>query len=86
MLPGTEEDGLYRQLYLNILLRAANDARGIDLMCETQIEAVSAVRNAKHWLTTDSGDLRYVCHQAGADWRKILEKFRGEYGDTRTAS
>ena len=82
MVPGTEEDGLYQQLYLNVLLRAAEDARGIDLMVEREEDAQYMIHQARQWLTTDSIDLRYVCHQAGTEWEKVLEKFRGEYGRT----
>lgn len=35
---------------------------------------------AQRWLTTDTTALRYVCHLAGADHSRVLERNRKKYG------
>lgn len=35
---------------------------------------------AQGWLTTDTAALRYVCHLAGKDHNKVLERNREKYG------
>ena len=75
----TFEDGVYRRFYLHIILRAVEEAKGINLICGRKDVPAVLQREAREWLTTDSWDLRYVCHWADVEPKKVLEMFRGKY-------
>jgi hypothetical protein len=76
----TYEDGVYRRFYLHILLRAVEEAKGVNLICGRQDVPAVLQREAREWLVNDSFDLRYVCHWAGVETEKVLGKFGRKYG------
>jgi hypothetical protein len=46
----TEEEVPYRRLWLSVILRTVEDARGQDLMCEGGVEGPLLRREAAAWL------------------------------------
>ena len=75
----SEDEALPRRLWLQVILRAVEDAKGQDLMCETEEWIPQLVREAREWLTTNSWEFRTVCELAGMDAREALRKFREKY-------
>ena len=75
----TNESVLYRRLWLNVLLRAKEDADGLDLMFDNQRDTRMVRGMGKFYLTRESWDLRLVCEWAGVDMKKLIEVNRRRY-------
>ena len=74
-----------RCLWLNVLKRAFEEARGINLItglgsrvsaAKVREEQVRIQAEAREWLGDDSEGLEVVCEWAGVDVREVLKTWR----------
>ncbi len=72
----TNEDALYRRLWLHVVLRAVEEATGVNLLPNRRATKAQIRARARAWLSHDSPDLRAVCAMAGVNADKLLEKYR----------
>lgn len=76
----TDREDWYRRLFLHVILRATEEARGVNLICDRKTDPKQVKKDARIWLTTDTLDLRLVCELAEVDVEKLLWRFRKLYG------
>lgn len=84
---GTAEDADLRRFYLHIILRAVEEAKGVNLIGDNAREYPNIQRDARAWLIGDCtwnkwnlGDLKFICERAGVDWKCVVEDNRRKYG------
>jgi len=73
------EDGQHRRFYMNVILRAVEEAEGVSLVCGRKEKPSQLKAAARSWLTSDTLDLRFVCERAGVDFEKLLQTYRRKY-------
>lgn len=82
----TDESALLRRLWLNVILRAKEDAEGRDLMYDNAGEARHLQREGRQWLTGDCmleewnrWDLEKVCEMAGVRVEELVRISKERY-------
>lgn len=75
----THEDAVYRRLWLTVVLRAVEEAEGVNCLTDRRTTKLGLKRAARKWLRHDTPELRYVCMLAGVDVDKLLAMYGGKY-------
>lgn len=78
--PTTHADATYRRLWLTVVLRAVEEARGVNCLTDRRTTVHGLKGAARQWLTHDTPDLRLVCAFAGVDADELLRVYGGKYG------
>lgn len=75
----SQEDAPFRRLFLNVILRAVEEAKGVSLVCGRKEDPEELKREAQDWLSSDTLYLRRVCEWAGVDFEKLHDTYRRKY-------
>lgn len=80
LVNNTQADEQYRILWMNVLLRATEEARGVNCIIDRTCTKEQLVRAAREWLTEPGESLELVCEWAGVPVQRVLEEFQRLYG------
>lgn len=80
LVNNTQADEQYRVLWMNVLLRATEEARGVNCIIDRTCTKEQLMREAREWLTEPSDRLELVCEWAGVPVERVLREFQKLYG------
>jgi hypothetical protein len=74
----TSEFDCCRRLWMRVLVRAREDAEGLNLV--NGVDRKRLRIRGRIWLTVKSIDLEDVCEMSGVSLERVISKFRKKYG------